>query len=53
MWAKAKSKEKAEISRIAAEAREKLGSEAEARVRGNPTLFIGQRQRLIPISEPE
>ena len=50
-WSKAKTKEKLDITRIAVEDREK--AEAEARVRGNPTLFIGQRQRLIPISEPE
>ena len=47
-WSKAKSKEKARITRIASEDREKAKLEADDRVRKKPTLFRGQRRRLSP-----
>ena len=50
-WSKAKTKEKLDITRIAVEDREK--AEAEARVRGNPTLFRGQRRSLTSRSDPD
>ena len=50
-WSKAKTKDKLEIATIAVEAIEK--AEAKARVRGNPTLFIGQRRRLTSRSDPD
>ena len=50
-WAEAKAREKAEIARIAAEAREKVDPEAEAAARAkekSPFFLTSSRREMIP-----